>query len=189
MKLNNKKGFIVGWDYIAGFFIYALLFVFMAGTYDFMLEEVYYPVNDVLNESLSTLDNYESNEGYIALNENRANIKNNVIPFNLLFIFMFFYMIIVSFQNVIKEKKQTPSNLVFKTIGGMIFLLFVIQKFLFVVIEWFNVEILNYLFESLIITYIPFYLTIMSSAGIIILLWGGGLVIANWFFGSDEVIR
>jgi hypothetical protein len=71
----------------------------------------------------------------------------------------------------------------------MIFLLFVIQKFLFVVIDWFNVEILNYLFESLIITYIPFYLTIMSSAGIIILLWGGGLVIANWFFGSDEVIR
>lgn len=182
----NKKGFIVGSKYIISFFLFATLFVFVAGMYDMLIEEVYYPLNSVLNESLSDIiDNYTDTVHFTNLNTNRANIKDNVIPFNLLFIFLFLYSIIISFQSVIKEKKQDPSRLVFGTIGGMIFLLFVVQKFLFVIIDWFNIEILSYVFTDLIITYIPFYMTVIELAGIIILVWGSGLIIANSILGRD----
>ena len=187
MKLNkSKKGFIIGWEYIVSFFVLAVLFVFTAGYYDLMIEEVYYPINDVLDDSLSNqIENYESSVHYTNLNDNRNNIKDNTIPFNLLFMFLFLYSIIASIQNVVKEKRQEPTNLVFKTIGGMIFLLFVVQKFLFEILDWFNVQVLNALFEDLVISYIPFYLTLLENAGIVILLWGGVLIIANWYFGND----
>ena len=184
---SNKKAFFPGWEYIAGFFLVAIIFIFIVGMYDFTIVELYEPVHNNLNESLARLNiNDLNNEAYAGFVNNYDDVHNKNLPFNLLFIFVFAYAIIFSFINVAKEKKMEPMELIFKTIGGMIFFLYLMQIIIFKVIEYFKLEVVDYLFEDLIISYIPFYSITYDNAGLIILTWGGLLILFNWYFGTKE---
>lgn len=184
MKLN-KKGFFPGWEYIAGFFLIAIVFVFIVGMYDFTIVEVYEPMHVILNDSLVQLNANDSNSlAYQGFINNYDNVHNKTLPFNLLFIFVFAVAVMISFINVSKQKKLEPMELMFKTVGGMIFFLYLMQVIIFKVIDYFKLEVIDYLFEDLIISYLPFYQVIMDNAGPIILIWGGSLVLFNWYFGT-----
>lgn len=182
---NNKKGFFPGWEYIAGFFIVAILFVFAVGMYDFSLEEIYNPVHEKLNESLSEL-NISDGIAYEGFVNNYDETHNKSLPFNLLFIFIFMNAVVMSIINVGKAKKLDPMGLIFKTIGGLIFFIYLMQIAIFKVITYFKVQIIDYLFTDLIASYVPFYLVTYENAGILILSWGVVLILVNWYFGKTE---
>lgn len=182
---NNKKGFFPGWEYIAGFFLVAILFVLIVGMYDFTIVELYEPIHSELNESLHDL-NATNNLAYQKFEENNTDTHNKTLPFNLLYIVMFFYSIVASLINVAKSRKMSPFDLIFKTIGGLVFFLYLMQLSIFKVVTYFKIEIVDYLFEDLILSYIPFYLYTYTNAGIVILLWGGSAILFNWYFGKKE---
>jgi len=184
---SNKKAFFPGWEYIASFFLIAIIFVLIIGMYDFTIVEIYEPVHDTLNNSLAGLEiNTTNNIAYTGFANNYNEVHNYNLPFNLLFIFVFTYSIIFSFINVAKQKKMQPMELIFKTIGGMIFFLYLMQIVIFKVIDYLRLEVIDYLFEDLIVSYIPFYQVTYTNAGLIILVWGGLLVLFNWYFGTKE---
>lgn len=185
MMLKNKKAFFPGWEYIASFFVLAIVFVFAVGIYDFTIVEGYDFAHEKLNESLAQ-QGITSGEAYDAFQANPTQVHNRTLPFNMIFIFVFFYAIIVSIINVTKEKQLDPMGLIFKTIGGMIFFLWLMQIAIFKVITYFKVEIIEYLFTDLIASYVPFYLITYNNAGLIILMWGGVLILMNWYFGKKE---
>lgn len=186
MMFKSKKGFFPGWEYVAGFFIVAILFVFAVGMYDFTLVEVYDPIHEELNRSLNELgiDNSSLAVQKFHNNYNETHSKN--IPFNLLFIFIFMNAIVMSIINVGKANRVDPMGLIFKTIGGMIFFIYLMQIAIFKVITYFKVQIIDYLFTDLIASYVPSYLFTYDNAGIIILIWGVTLILVNWYFGKNE---
>jgi len=75
-------------------------------------------------------------------------------------------------------------ELIFKTIGGMVFFLYLMEIIVFKIVTYFKIEIVDYLFEDLILSYIPFFATTYDNAGIIILIWGVVLILMNWYFGK-----
>ena len=77
-------------------------------------------------------------------------------------------------------------ELIFKTIGGMIFFLYLMEIIIFKILDYFQVQVIEYLFEDLIISYIPFHAIINSNGGLIILSWGITLILINWYFGKTE---
>ena len=186
MLRNNKKGFFPGWEYIAGFFVVAILFVFAVGMYDFTLVEVYDPIHEELADSLDTLGIDNSSLAVQKFNENYTTTHSKNIPFNLLFIFIFLNAIVMSVINVGKAKRLDPMGLIFKTIGGLIFFIYLMQIAIFKVVTYFKVEIIDYLFTDLIASYVPFYLFTYDNAGLIILMWGAVLILVNWYFGKTE---
>ena len=181
----NKKGFFPGWEYIASFFLLAIMFVFAIGMYDFTLVELYEPIHSELNDSLHSL-NATNNLAYTKFEENYNETRNKSLPFNLLYIFIFFYTIVVSVINVAKAKRLEPMGLIFNTIGGMVFFIYLMQIAIFKVVTYFKVQIIDYLVQDLIASYIPFYLVTYDNAGIIILSWGVVLILVNWYFGKTE---
>lgn len=185
MIFKNKKGFFPGWEYIAAFFLVAIFFVFGVGMYDFSLVEIYEPIHSELNTSLHNL-NATDNLAYDKFEENYTTTKSKNLPFNLLYIFMFFYVITVSIINVAKSNKLDPMGLIFRTIGGMIFFLYLMQIVIFKIVIYFKVQIVDYLFQDLIASYLPFYLITYDNAGLIILCWGIVLILINWYFGKTE---
>lgn len=185
MIFRDKKGFFPGWEYIAAFFLVAIFFVLGVGMYDFTLVEIYEPIHSELNDSLHSL-NATNNLAYEKFEENYTETKSKSLPFNLLYIFMFFYTIIASVINVGKAKKLDPMGLIFKTIGGMIFFLYLMQIAIFKIVIYFKIQIIDYLFTDLIASYLPFYLITYDNAGLIILIWGIILILVNWYFGKTE---
>ena len=185
MMFKNKKAFFPGWEYIVSFFVLAIVFVFGIGIYDFTIVEGYDFVHETLNESLAA-QGITSGESYDAFASNPNEVHDRNLPFNMIFIFVFFYSIIVSVINVTKQKQLDPTGLIFKTIGGMIFFLWLFQIVIFKFINYFKIEIIDYLFKDLIASYVPFYLVTYNNAGIIILMWGAVLILMNWYFGKKE---
>lgn len=185
MIYKNKKGFFPGWEYIASFFILGLVFIFGVGFYDFAIVEVYEPIHLELNESLHTL-NATNNLAYTKFEENFTEVHSKNLPFNLMYMFIFFYSIIISIINVKNQKRLEPMELIFKTIGGMIFFIYLLQIAVFNVVTYFKIQIIDYLFQDLIVSYIPFYSTTMDNAGLIVLIWGGAMILVNWYFGRKE---
>ena len=181
----NKKGFFPGWEYIAGFFLVSIILVLIIGMYDFTIVELYEPVHTHLNESLTSL-NATNNEAYTKFEENYDNVHNKNLPFNMIYIFVFFNAVIFSLINVAKQKKLEPMELIFKTIGGMVFFLYLMEIVIFKVVTYFKIEIIDYLFEDLILSYIPFFAITYDNAGLIILIWGVTLILMNWYFGKTE---
>jgi len=184
MRMNNKA-FFPGWQYIAGFFLVSIVLVFIIGMYDFTIVEVYEPIHNKLDESLIELGANES-EVYTQFQENSVAVHNKDLPFNMIYIFVFFNSIIFSIINVARQNKQEPMELIFKTIGGMVFFLYLMQIIIFKIITYFKLEVVDYLFQDLILSYIPFYGTTFDNAGIIILIWGVTLIIVNWYFGKKK---
>lgn len=184
MKMN-KKGFFPGWEYVASFFVLSIVFIFGVGFYDFQIVEIYEPIHAELNESLHLL-NATSGLAYEEFVNNSTEVHSKNLPFNLLYMFVFFYSVIISVISVGKQKKLEPMELIFKTIGGMIFFLYLMQIAIFKVVTYFKVQIIDYLFQDLIASYIPFYLTLYDNAGLVILIWGIVLILVNWYFGEKE---
>lgn len=179
--------FFPGDKYIITFIMLSIVFVFAVGFYDILLEEVYKPTNDILQDSLNmSMENYSSSEYKTLLDNNESVALGQNIPYNLLYIFMFLYSFLISIINVMGEKKKDIANLLFKTIGGVIFFFFLLQSILFSLIEYLEIEILNYLFEDLILTYIPAYNIFMDNSAYILLGWALILIVVNHYLGKDE---
>jgi len=184
----NKKGLIMGWEYIVAFFMLVLVFGFVVGLYSLLLEEVYNPTHVVLNDSLVDL-NFTSSIAYTEFEDNYDEVNSKTLPFNLLLMFLFIYGVIFSLINVAKQPKQDVFSLIFTTIGGMIFLIYILSVFIIEIIEFMNEQFIYYLFEDIIIAQIPFYMTLFENVIMIALLWGGAMVISNWFLGGTEERR
>jgi len=182
---KSKKGFFPGWEYIASFFVIAIMFIFVIGMYDFTIVEMYEPIHSHLNASLHSL-NATGNAAYVGFENNYIETKNKNLPFNLFYIFIFFYAIVGSVINVAKSKKLDPMGLIFKTIGGIIFFIYLMQITIFKVVVYFKIQIVDYLFQDLIVSYVPFYLITYDNAGLIMLIWGLSLILVNWYLGKTE---
>ena len=182
---RNKKGFFPGWEYIAGFFVVSILFIFAIGMYDFTIVEMYEPVHTYLNESLTDLG-ATNNTAYAEFENNYDAVHNRNLPFNLLFMFIFANAVVFSLINVGKAKRLEPTELIFKTIGGLIFFIYLMQIAIFKVVTYFKVQVIDYLFQDLIVSYVPFYLTIYDNAGVSMLIWAVFLILINWYFGTKE---
>lgn len=183
----NKKGFFPRWYYIPMFFFLGLSFIFTAGMYDFTIVEVYEPVHVIINNSLAnTIDNYNTSVYNIELENNSTEVHNNTLPFNYLYMFLFVFTIVISLTEAARDKKQSIFELIFGSIGGIIFLLYIMHIIIFNIVEWFKIQILDQIFVDLINSYIPFYNTLMANLGIIILLWAIALILVNWFFGNTQ---
>ena len=143
---KNKKAFFPGWEYIATFFVVAILFVFIIGFYDFSIVEIYEPIHETLGDSLNDMDITNGSLAVQKFNENSDNVHNRILPFNILFMFVFFISIAMSIINVGKTKRLEPMELIFKTIGGIIFFIYLMQLAIFKVITFFKVQIVDYLF-------------------------------------------
>lgn len=185
----NKKAFIPGTSYIFSFFLVMVMVVFVMGMYDFTVVEVYEPVHAVLNESLGNLGlNTSNNVIYTEFENNFNTATTRVLPLNFLFIVVFFYSIISSLINVARSTKMTPLELIYRTVGGIIFLCYLMQLVVLKIIDYLQVELIDYLFQDLILSYIPFYNVVYENMGMIVLIWAGALVLTNWYLGKNEEV-
>ena len=183
----NKRANILGdYAYIVTFFLLLFGFVFYVGMYDFMLEEVYKPTHTILNESLITSGVNQSSLAYTYFEDNYTESTTRSLPFNLLLIFFFVYSIIASLVSASKSRKLPAESLVLKTIGGMLFLMFILQFVVFEFLTYVNENFINLIFVDLIINYLPFHSILMNNAYIIALVWGLSILMVNRFLGEDN---
>ena len=180
----NKSGFIRGYEYILYFFGMVVAFAFIVGINDVLIEEMFKPANDIIMEGV--LD-YTTNDSdiYLAMQENSATTINRTLPFNIILMFMVVYLVMVSLIDVARERKVDPFELFYRTVGGIILLIFIIQIAIIKIIEYMNIQVLNYLFADILETQLPFYAIILDNWWLVILIWAGGLVLSNWFFGKE----
>lgn len=186
MKMNNK-GFFPGWKFITSFFIAGVLLVFIIGMYDFTLVELYEPTHTFLNDSLVSLG---ANDGlaYEEFENNYTEMhKGNITNyFNLFYIMIFLWSIIYSLIDVATTRRLEPTELIFKSVGGMVFFIYLMQIVVLKVVSYFQIQVVEYLFEDLIASYIPFYSFTYDNAAYIILIWAVVLIMTNWFLGKTE---
>ena len=54
------------------------------------------------------------------------------------------------------------------------------------ILTYLEVEIISYLFQDLILTYVPFYVLILNNWAIFITLWSSALILTNFLFGGES---
>lgn len=185
--MKSKKGFFPRWYYIPMFLFMSLAFIFIVGMYDFTIVEVYEPAHAIINESLSNqVENYTGSVYYSELQANSQQMHNYNIPFNYIYMFIFVFTFVISIAEAMRTPKMEVFELIFGTIGGIIFMIYILQLFILDIVDYFKVQIIDQIFIDLIITYIPFYVTLNENLGFVVLGWSIALIMANWFFGRKE---
>lgn len=182
--MESKKGFVIGYEYILSFFLLALIFIFVIAIYDFTLVEFHNPVSELLMNATLENNNNTNDTVYIAMQEQHDWANNNTLPFNYIFMFFVCYLVIVALIDVSKRKKQELSSLFLQTVGGIIFLIFIIKLILINIIEWFQVQFINAIFDDIVFLYLPFYQTLVDHWAISALIFAVLLTISNWYFGE-----
>jgi len=169
---------------IALFLILGLLFALVILIYDIVLVEFFTPASDLLQDlTLNQVGN--TSEIYTQMVAKAETTKNQQWNFNILFWYITFYTIGFSVWSAIKSPKYTLFNLFLKTTGGLLTLFYLLQYWLLNIIDWFNLQIIDYLFENLIQTYIPSYLIIYNNIFTVALFWVLGYYLLNRFLGSE----
>lgn len=179
----NKKGFI-GYEYIVMFFFFLIAFTFIILVTDIGRVEVFNPMH---NYVINLTSNQSGNTSiyYTKSAETWDTLGDLTLPYNLILIFVTAFLIIVSLVDASKQNKKNIYNLLFGTLGGLIFIIYLIHLFLISIIEYFEIQIINYMFADLINTYLPFYNYILDIWGIFILFWVLGMALSNHLFGQE----
>jgi len=179
----NKKGFI-GWVYIGFFFFLLLGFMFTILIIDMGKEEVFEPMhNHVINLTEQQAGN--TSVYYTTSVDRWDTLEQITLPYNLILILVTAFLVIVSLVDSGRQEKRSIYNLLFGTLGGIIFIIYLIHLFIINIMEYFEVEIINYLFADLISIHMPFYNYIMEVWGIFILFWVLAMALSNNLFGKE----
>jgi len=183
----NKKS-IMGYSYIILFFFFLIAFLFAILITDMGKVEVFEPMHNMV---INMTQNESSNTSiyYTKSVETWDTIEQIILPYNLLLMFITGYLIFVSLMDAGTQKKKSIYYLLFGTLGGIIFLIYLIHLFLIGILNYFEIQIIDYLFADLINTYVPFYDYLLSIWGIFILFWVLAMALANNIFGKEDIAQ
>lgn len=184
-KSFNKKAF-TGWAYIVIAFLFLIAFLFVILLNDIAKVEVFDPAHELIH-NLTLEATGDANSRYYTLqDEIYTEASQTTVPYNLILIFITGFIYATSIASAVKSRKKSIYGVLFHTLGGIIFLLYIFKLFIIGMIQYFEVEVVGYLFSDLIITYVPFYNTLIELSPFIILFWALSLEGSNHFFGEGD---
>ncbi len=187
MDRFNKKGMLHGWDWALGFFFFLLFFLFMVGVTDLVKVEFFQPMTDLIRNI--TVEQSGNDSIYVLKqNELHNKIDNITIDWNLILIFMTGYVMIMSVWSSMQETRQSIFSLLFGTIGGLLFFIYIFHLVVIGIIQYFEIQFIGQIFGDLILNYVPFYYILLDNWAMLILVWVVLMSASNFMFGKETEI-
>lgn len=182
--MNKNKKSMFGYQYIVLFFFFLIAFLFVILVTDIGKVEFFEPMHERV---INMTENISSNTSvyYTKSTEMWDTAEGITLPYNLILMFVTAYLIFVSIYDASRQEKKNIYSLLFGTLGGIIFIIYFIHLFLIGILEYFEVEIISYLFAELITNNVPFYNYLLDIWGIFILFWVLSMALSNNLFGKE----
>ncbi|MFW6129949.1 MAG: hypothetical protein ACOC56_02120 [Atribacterota bacterium] len=181
----NNKGFVAGFGWIIGFFLFLLIFFFFIGLIDVAKVEIFSPMSDRVHNM--TLNQTGDNSSvYVQKQQEIHDTTDSItLPYNLILILMTILFIAYSTFDVVRQEKMGFITLLYSTIGGVAFVIYVIHLFIFGVLDYFQLQVIGQLFGDLIDNQAPFYNTLIDNWWWVFI-WALFLQFMNNKFGKED---